>query len=63
MITTTMSFCVTVPLQLLKMVSRRNRSSVQPNKQESTEGHRGNNKFLVFHLAKAMIRSYLNDEL
>jgi hypothetical protein len=31
----------TVPPQLLKMASRRNRSSVQPNKQDSTEGHRG----------------------
>jgi hypothetical protein len=32
----------TVPPQLLMMASRRNRSSVQPNKQEPTEGHYGN---------------------
>jgi hypothetical protein len=31
----------TVPPLLLKMASRRNRFNVQPNKQESTEGHRG----------------------
>jgi hypothetical protein len=31
----------TVPPQLLKTAPHRNRSSVQPNKQESTEGHRG----------------------
>jgi hypothetical protein len=32
---------LTVPPHLLKMLSRRNRSSVQPNKLESTEGLRG----------------------
>jgi hypothetical protein len=31
----------TVSPQLLKMSSRRNRSSVEPNKEESTKGHLG----------------------